>query len=478
MKAIFNVLDQRWIPVIDRNGKRDMLGLRKLLEESHELREISDPSPLAEYSLYRFIGLFLMDAFKPEEEVDIEELLEKGRFDTEIIEQYISTCVSEGVSFDLFDEKRPFLQSRFDPKDINQLKPVSYLDNSIPSGNTHTLFDHNPKQTMEAKEAAKYLLTSYWFCTAAAQGYPSGVYGAPPFFGVIKGNTLFETLVALLVPKDRISLPFDNPPVFWRRVKPVIAKEERATTSWLEGMLFPTRRIQLVPDSNGNVIQLYYGQGENFKNTELWRDPYVTYLSNEDGFYPMRPHSDNPIWRNYCDIIDIPGAHASVLLKLYKDLHPNNNVDLTLYGVETDQASFLSVLRYDLSFSLSLVEKGYIDLMVSCVSASQNLRKVFLRAIKDAEVVPGSTGAVFVNRFDDSCAECFWSMCHGLGAGEQTNQEHYDWFCNEIALHLLREYDSLVASLNLRGRALAKCAEIRSWMYYDINKLRKEAAKR
>lgn len=110
MTAKFDVLDQGWIPVIHRDGSRKLLGIRQTIEQAHELIEISDQSPLIEYSLYRFLGVFLMDALRPEEEEDIEQLLDAGKFDRERIEAYITLCMSEGVSFDLFDPERPFLQ--------------------------------------------------------------------------------------------------------------------------------------------------------------------------------------------------------------------------------------------------------------------------------------------------------------------------------------------------------------------------------
>ena len=132
MRASFNVLDNEWIPVICADGSRQLLGIRQVLSRAHELVEISDPSPMEEYSIYRFLGLLLMDALRPEDEVDIEELLSKGHFDMEKIESYISQCISEGVSFDLFDERRPFLQSVFSQGESKCKKPVSKLDYTIP----------------------------------------------------------------------------------------------------------------------------------------------------------------------------------------------------------------------------------------------------------------------------------------------------------------------------------------------------------
>ena len=238
MNVTFNVLDEPWIPVVTAEGKEEMLGIRQTLCRAHELREISSVSPLEEYAMYRFLGLFLMDGLRPESESDIEDLLENGRFDPEVIEGYITLCEREGVSFNLFDTKRPFLQSPQNAEFDREKKPVSVLDCTRPSGNNHTHFQHLPgdKKCAKADEAIRLLLTAYLFATVGAQGYPSGVYGAPPYFGIIVGNNLFETLSAELLPTDFIGIPLDSPPVLWRRTEPIHPKCEVGATSWLQGM--------------------------------------------------------------------------------------------------------------------------------------------------------------------------------------------------------------------------------------------------
>ena len=95
MSASFNVLDQAWIPVVTADGREEQLGIRETLARAHELREISSASPLEEYSLYRFLGLFLMDALRPESETDIEDLLDAGRFDETAIEDYIALSAKQ-----------------------------------------------------------------------------------------------------------------------------------------------------------------------------------------------------------------------------------------------------------------------------------------------------------------------------------------------------------------------------------------------
>lgn len=68
------------------------------------------------------------------------------------------------------------------------------------------------------------LLSAQIFCTSAAQGYPSNVNGAPPWFTLINGKNLFETLVLNMVSIDETRVKFDDPPVIWRNSEIVESK--------------------------------------------------------------------------------------------------------------------------------------------------------------------------------------------------------------------------------------------------------------
>ena len=48
MKESFLLLEEPWIPAVDLKGKRQLLGIRPLLENAHTLRAVSDASPLVE----------------------------------------------------------------------------------------------------------------------------------------------------------------------------------------------------------------------------------------------------------------------------------------------------------------------------------------------------------------------------------------------------------------------------------------------
>lgn len=475
MKASFDVLDQAWIPVIALDGQIQTLGIRDTLFNAHKLKEISDASPLKEYGIYRFLGLFIMDAIRPEDETDIEKLLSIGKFDMDVVENYIRQCLDEGVSFDLFDDDRPFLQSRYDEKIDIKGKPVSILDCTLPSGNNHMHFSHSLPEWMEASEAIKLILTTYLFCTAAAQGYPSGVYGAPPFFGIIRGSNLYETMINTLYPINRINIPFDDPPVLWRRRSQIKPKAEIADTSWLQGMLFPTRRIHLICDENDHVRSVYLSQGENYKNKDAWRDAYVTYRSNDKSFFPLRPHAGNPIWRNFCDIIDLPGNHASQLLQLYRDIHDEGNVALTLYGVETNNASYLSAQRHDLAFPLSLIGEESTALLNKCVSAEHKLRSSLYNNSMGIGVVGEAQVSSSVDEYEKICENQFWRVCDQLAGETGSYQIIYAEYCDIISEAAMQAFTHLCQKVHLRAHNLVNAEKNRSRLYEDIQELKKEA---
>lgn len=477
MTASFNVLDQPWIPAAALDGSETMLGIRQVLSRAHELREICSASPLEEYSLYRFLGLFLMDALRPESEEDIEDLLEEGRFCPERIEEYISACKEEGVSFDLFDEERPFLQSKFDPEMDKESKRPTVLDFTRASGNNHTHFDHDQSAltVLPSDRAARLLLTNYLFCTAAAQGYPSSVYGAPPYFGVIQGSNLFETLVFTLVPLDRIGISFDSPPVLWRRKTAVIPKQEVGKTSWLQGMLFPARRIHLIPDEEGNVTAVHLRQGENYVNKTGWRDPYITYRRGKDGFFPMRPSAERAIWRNLSDIVDVPGGQASQLLTLYRTPQRRDAVSLMLYGVETSQASYLGIYRHNLSFPLSLTrDPATVDCLRLCIRAVESLASVLRKSLSNVDSLSDAAASLAVQQYYQKCEARFWQLCD-RAAAEKPGKDAYIAYCEDVSAYANEAFSSVLKTLNLRAAALAAAEKQRAFLLYSIRKLKQEA---
>lgn len=477
MRAAFNVLDAPWIPVVCADGNRELLGIRETLRRAPELKEISAVSPLEEFSVYRFLSVFLMDALRPEDRDNIEELLDDGSFDMERIEAYIALCESEGVSFDLLDEKRPFMQAAYSEEWDKEPKPISSIDCFQPSGNNHMHFMHAQQNSVSADKAMRLVLAVQQFCTAAAQGYPSGVNASPPYFGVVKSATLFETLVLQLLPIQSIEIPFDDPPVIWRSADPITPKKEVGKTSWLRGMFFPARRVRLcTPDNEMHVSKVFLSQGENFVNKESWTDPFVTYRTLDTGRAPLRPKREKPVWRSMYDIIDIRGNHASQLLTQYLRIKDEPYAEITLYGVETSQASYLDVMRHDLRFRTEIAEnETAISLLKQCIEVSERLARKLRHTMLNKHIVPEKVAEAAVEEFYAFSEKAFWKLCSIDEIAGDCLQHMYREWCSDICNGVLDAYNAAMETVNLRGKDLAKAAEQQRWLLIEIRKVKEEA---
>ena len=474
----FNVLDEGWIPVETMEGQRELLGIRKTLEHAHTIRAIRDASPLVEYGLYRFLQVFLMDALRPADSLELEDILDVGKFDMNAVEEYIAVCEGEGVSFDLFDEKRPFLQVPYNEKwDAKvEMKSVHELDYTIPHGNNHVHFDHREESqfAMELPEAARMLPTALLFCTAGAQKYPSGVNGAPPYYAVIDGDNLFETLCYTLIPVDEINIPFDDPPVLWRYQEPIEPKKKVTETSELLGMLFPTRRIRLIPEEGSGMIQsVYLSQGMNYISKDTWTDPSVTYRYMDSGRAPLRPKREKAVWRNFNDVIDVQNQHAPEILWLYRKVSTSEIVRLTLYGVETSNASYLQVMRHTLQFPAKLAERdGYVRWMQNMIEAAERLARSLKKALDNPKVLPAHIAVSAVQRYYDECGSSFWRFCNDLPDDEKEIELSYQEWISEIAGHARKSYQRALAGIKLDAKKLVSISKSEYVLINEIAKVR------
>lgn len=473
MSASYLLLKEPWIPATDQNGTVTFFGIRSLLEQAHRLQRISDPSPMVEYGLYRLLVVFLMDALRPQDEDKLEELLDTGQFDMDRIDAYIAMCQEEGSTFDLFDPERPFLQTPFCAQWDKEMKPVSVLDYTIPTGNNHTHFDHrrSGEIALSYGQAARLLPALQLFCTAGVQGYPSGVNGAPPYFSIIQGESLFETLIFSLLIMDDIRIKFADPPVIWRSDIPIEPKKPMAQTSWLYGMLFPARRVLLIPnEANRCVAQIYLSQGMNYTATDLWTDPHVAYRVNKQGRFPWRPNQERAVWRNINDLIE--SNHTPLIVRQYKKyIGRSNLLHILLYGVQTDQASYITALHYDLKLLSSIIENPEAgDFVRSAITQAETLERALKGALTHPDIPPSTVFQATQNYYD-RCGKMLLDMC-----GTQMTGEDTDWgSLNQAWLDTISKYacDALNAAMeriSLRGKSLVEVTKQLRILFAEIRK--------
>lgn len=481
----FNVMQDPWIPAADETGAVAERGIYDLLREAHRLRGISMSSPMEEYGIYRLLCAFVMDALRPRT-ADLRQLLVKGRFDMARFDSYLDTCRSEGVSFDLFDPERPFLQSKLDPKMDSEknIKPISEIDYAVPSGNNHVLFEHEPKQfSVSPGEAARLLCAVNPFCTSGLKG-PSYVNGAPPLYVLVTGENLFQTLVYSSLPENMSKLPYAEPPVFWRYRETVIPDKKVPATSVLLGMTFPARRLLLIPGKGEKVESLYFQKGMDFQGYDSWTDPHAAYEYTSLKRMPVKPEIGKACWRNTGSMLDCSHgdaeAHgAPLVVQQFAKIAEDIPIHLNVYGVVTKLEKYFEMQRSDLVYDSMLLqsaekaellregieaaEKDAVYLEIALKAASKSLKK------ERNKKQPEKYGSVITQGLENyylKCQTAFWNQLCPRTAAADINAEgafrdiRQRW--NEtIAGAVLAEFDRCTADFGTGAAELLEQGQAR-----------------
>ena len=413
----FNVLEKPWIPVLYLDGKRKEVSLKEVLSEAHLIERLDTLNVMEEYGVYRFLILFMTCVHRPVALKQVIQIAKSGKFDMEKVDEYIKLCESEGVSFDIFDEKRPFLQNAYSPKyDFpkwkdapKQEKTIAFIDPSVPHGNNvphfQNVWDKDAK--MEVSKAVRLLIAYRIFGTAMGGDFPSYITGAPPLYYLFNGKTLFETVAYSIVVLDvnNRDLPSDKLEI-WRNTADIVPAKLNNDISILQALLFPTRRILLKkPEADGLIHRCFVKPGLNHKETYL-SDPFVVYQfppkkkekkkkvesededtdvaenteidstddskeSEEVNTYKvsLKPNVEKSLWRHISTLyasnlmdtkvggragtLDILKSQYSTLCEKLKN---TTVVPLRLYGVVTSQGSYYDMQYGEYTMDSRIVE--------------------------------------------------------------------------------------------------------------------------
>lgn len=374
MIRTYSVMKEPVIPVVMTDGRLCEASIREVLCNAHKIRDLQCDSPLETIAVFRLLVAIAMDMTRPKRWRDRQDLLVGGQFAPEKVDAYISECELAGSCFDLFDPLHPFMQTAFDPEmDEKAVKPVAVLSVSLPSGNNHIFLDHRmeAEAEMTPAEAFRAVVTTYLFCTAGAQGYPSGVNNTPPVYSRILGDNLYETIILNMVStREHPSLEDGYELVPWRCFKPVLPKQECVEITMLEALTWQPRRICLIRDEDGQVRRAAVQQGRNFRGNEIWRDPHVAYRRTQKGeWVSVKPQTGRALWRDLSALLadktnekNSPPAVISRAADVLDDyMHP---LQIQQVGVITNQASYVGWIEDRLALPACLLENDTLAAIV------------------------------------------------------------------------------------------------------------------
>lgn len=439
----YDLAVEPWVIATRTDGRTATVGLRKALGEAHHLRAIQDPLPTVEFGIYRLLVAFALDVFFLEPGVVLDtrslgELYNTGHFDPTRLDAYFAAY---GQILDLFGP-RPFLQTAgMEGAD----KPLAGLLPPVPSGTGAAHFHHGPEAAFAvAPDAAARLLASLApFMTAGGAGLSPSINGAPPFYVLVTGGSLFETLCRNLCALDLRLSAGDEPPA-WQSTRTVGGARCKGA-SYAQSLTWQPRRLRLIPGEGGTcsltgrnspvlIRTMKFGPGDSCDFG--WEDPNCAYRFDGREADPakvrkiMRPRPGREIWRDIGPLALLrEGDQVSEdgltrfqrprVLDQLPYLGGEAGFGLTVYGMRTDlkmkvfewQRERLDapgglVLRAGPAQSLQLEAKQGMD-------RADKAALVLRRVIKIAFPREGEKNESALRAAQDAAERDYWRMLRG-----------------------------------------------------------------
>lgn len=415
----FNVLEEPWIPVRTVDGGYLKLGLREFFEKAPVLSGFDCSNYMEEYSLYRFLALFLSCVYRFNSVEDIIDLFEQGKTDMGKFEDYICLCNSEGISFDMFDDEKPFLQ--YWDVSSDKISNVACITALTPSGNNSVHFNHTYEKDycIPVDKALRLLVSSYVFTVVGGRGKRPGPNGSRlPMFFVPKGKNLFETLVFSM--RHSCFNCSEKQLEVWRSLNLFKVDEKilvlLVCSSPLLGTMFPSRMIRFIPpDRDGLIRKCYYLPGLAIDYSgEInagWRDYYSAYYVNEDGnTVPLRPELERAPWIHmdtiYAQAFVDGDRDISVLKQVASVMREEkiNNLSLIMFGLLNRKAEHIDIRRGEIDFYSSIAESAEKTAFVEkAVGHVESVRYVLYKTMTKAINIVFSKGpkkrSPLINRY-------------------------------------------------------------------------------
>ena len=143
--------------------------------------------------------------------------------------------------------------------------------------------------------------------------------------------------------------------------------------------------------------------------------------------------------------------------------------------METNQASYLNIMRHDIRFRREITEQEeLVNLLKKVVTASERLARKLHHCLRDENTVPEAAANDAVNSFYGKCETKFWELCENC-AGTSTIQEQYRDWCQSIGQLAQDAFTKALQNVNLRGKDLGRAAEQQKWLSVEIKKIKEDA---
>lgn len=361
---IFDLVEQRWLPVVDRGGGRRAVGLAEVLLTAHQLGRIEGDTPTMTAALYRLVLALAHRSYGPASDTVWAELWRSEELPEGPLQGYFAR---HPARFDLFHPQRPFLQCpavvSCDVATTAKLVPYRAV------GNNATLFDQTTareRPLLDPAEAARWLVTVHAYDPGGLKtpyGREKSSERAPcNNFGcvLVEGATLKDTLL--------LNMPVYNPEreepapttradrPAWEDTPPRPEPEMRSPLGWTDLLTWPSRRVLLSSQEsptgtvvNGVVITPGTRLRGDLPEMELMaafrRPPAGSSSRAPRPLLPVRLQQRRGVWRHSAELLlagdqdrQRPRALDHVAERVRAELIPGHAVyTLRVFGQQLDK---------------------------------------------------------------------------------------------------------------------------------------------
>ena len=355
----FNLVDEAWIPVLDRHGTWRELGLRAALAQAHELQCVAAPTPLETAAILRLLLAVLHRTHDTSSREAWGAVWRSGRFNEPALADYWRRWSDR---FDLFDPQRPFYQQRTDRK-----RPVSTAS-FFPGLAASDHYNHAvqlDERALSPAQAVRDLLVAQAYglsggCLPSEKLSHKASPGVAGLSFFVECGDLFTTLACNLLRYDEVSpslelarTPQDRPN--WEADDPYQPRTQ--ILGYLDYLTWPSRRVWLVPEMQaGSLVVRSYIDFVGIAPPPLL-DPFKFYRreeksKNATGYIPLYLNQNKAAWRNSAAILRLhtDRLRPPIAISWLADLRRQGALDapranLVGYGMLVENQTKVIIMR-------------------------------------------------------------------------------------------------------------------------------------
>lgn len=426
----FNLLDERWIRVIDEKCAVSELSLLELFKNAHLYKDLCGELPTQDIAVLRLLLAVLHTVFSrydtnggespigdPDNAIDRwKELWDMRKFPEKPIADYLE---KQRENFYLFHPERPFYQCGH-AKIGTEYTAAKLNGNLSESGNKDRLFSElagKAKETLSFPETARWLIyvNAYDDTSAKPSREAKKLSEKPPSTGTgwlgklglicAAGDNLFETLVLNLIAVTENGELFGKPRPIWEREK--IPDGERVRITMPDNLpelyTLQSRRVYLKKDKE-TVTGYYLLGGDFFDKENAVIEPMTIWRGAENktavAYTPRRHDPSKQFWRDFSSLITNsdkqrrPGIITWLDMLEREELITNRPLNLKIFSVQYgDKDFFVNNLFSDsLKLHASLISQmneGWQNVVLRSVDFCDEVSKKVWNFAKNVNLAAG-----------------------------------------------------------------------------------------